>query len=204
MGGDANLKTAILLSGGMDSISLAYWKRPDIAFTVDYGQLSAAGEIPAARVVSRKLDIAHEVIAVNCRELGSGDLAGKPHLEAAPATEWWPFRNQLLLTLAGARAIALGVNRLIFGSVKTDSFHKDGSAEFFEKISDLFFLQEGNLLVSAPAIHLTTAALVRISGLPRSLLAWAHSCHVSQYACGYCGGCAKYYSVMKELGYETD
>lgn len=204
MDSDANLKTAILLSGGMDSISLAYWKRPDIAFTVDYGQLSAAGEIQAARVVARNLEIPHEIITVNCRELGSGDLAGKPHLEDAPATEWWPFRNQLVLTLAGIRALSLGVKRLIFGSVKTDSFHKDGSAEFFEKISDLFSLQEGNLLVAAPAINLTTAELVKISGIPFSLLAWAHSCHVSQYACGYCGGCAKYYSVMKELGYETD
>jgi 7-cyano-7-deazaguanine synthase len=204
MGGDANMKTAILLSGGMDSISLAHWKRPDIAFTIDYGQLSAAGEIQAARVVSRNLGIPHELISVNCRELGSGDLAGKPHLETAPSSEWWPFRNQLLLTLAGTRAISLGINSLIFGSVKTDSFHKDGSAEFFEKISDVFFLQEGNLLVSAPAINLSTTELVKVSGIPRSLLAWAHSCHISQYACGHCGGCAKYYSVMKELGYETD
>lgn len=198
------MRTAILLSGGMDSISLAYWKRPDIALTVDYGQLSALGEIQAARVVSRNLGIPHEVISVNCRELGSGDLAGTPHLESAPATEWWPFRNQLLLTLAGMRVIPLGVNRLIFGSVKTDSFHRDGTAEFFDKVSEVFSLQEGRLTVSAPAIHLTTAELVRISGIPRSLLAWAHSCHISRYACGHCGGCAKYYSVMKELGYETD
>lgn len=197
------MKTGILLSGGMDSVSLAYWKRPDIALTIDYGQLSALGEIQAARVVSRNLDIPHEVIAVNCRDLGSGDLAGKPHLAAAPASEWWPFRNQLLLTIAAMRAVPLGVDRLIFGSVKTDSFHQDGSAEFFEKIGDVFSLQEGHLTVSAPAIHLTTAELVKISGIPRSLLAWAHSCHISQYACGHCRGCAKYYSVMKELGYEA-
>lgn len=197
------MKTAILLSGGMDSICLTYWERPDLALTIDYGQLSALGEIQAARVVSRNLDIPHEVISVNCRKLGSGDLAGKPHLESAPASEWWPFRNQLLLTLAGMRAIQFGINRLIFGSVKTDSFHQDGRAEFFEKMSDVFSLQEGHIVVSAPAINLTTPELVRASGIPRSLLAWAHSCHISRYACGHCGGCEKYYWVMKELGYEA-
>ncbi len=31
-------KTAILLSGGMDSIALAYWKRPELAITINYGQ----------------------------------------------------------------------------------------------------------------------------------------------------------------------
>lgn len=198
------MTTAILLSGGMDSLSLAYWKRPDFAFTIDYGQLSAKGEIQAARVVSRKLEIIHEVISVDCRELGSGDLAGKPQVEAAPAREWWPFRNQLLLTLAGMRAVSLGINELMFGSVKTDYFHKDGSAEFFEKISEVFSFQEGQLIVSAPAIGLTTEELVKVSGIPRSLLGWAHSCHISNVACGHCGGCAKYYSVMKELGYEED
>ena len=32
----------LLLSGGMDSISIAWWKRPDVAISVDYGQRAAA------------------------------------------------------------------------------------------------------------------------------------------------------------------
>ena len=32
---------ALLLSGGMDSIALAFWKRPEIAITIDYGQRAA-------------------------------------------------------------------------------------------------------------------------------------------------------------------
>lgn len=42
------MKTALLLSGGMDSISIAWWKRPDIAITLDYGQRAAEAEIKAA------------------------------------------------------------------------------------------------------------------------------------------------------------
>jgi len=36
---------AILLSGGLDSIALAYWLRPQIAVTIDYGQRPARAVI---------------------------------------------------------------------------------------------------------------------------------------------------------------
>ena len=35
----------MLLSGGMDSIAVAYWRRPSLAITIDYGQVPAAGEL---------------------------------------------------------------------------------------------------------------------------------------------------------------
>ena len=41
-------RTWIALSGGMDSICLAWWKRPESAITIDYGQLAASAEIAAA------------------------------------------------------------------------------------------------------------------------------------------------------------
>jgi len=187
------MTTALLLSGGMDSIAVAFWKKPDFAFTVDYGQLSSEGEIDAARAVSESLSIPHEIITVDCRSLGSGDLSGKE-----------PFRNQLLVTLVGMRAVSLGVDTLLFGTVKTDRIHSDGSPEFFEKLDSLLSLQEGRLRILAPAIDLTTLELIRLSGVPRSLLAWAHSCHVSDFACGGCLGCSKYQAVIEELENETD
>jgi 7-cyano-7-deazaguanine synthase len=204
MGGDGIMKTGLLLSGGMDSIAIAFWKKPDIAFTINYGQLSAEGEIHAAETVCQSMGIQHEVITVDCSNLGSGNLSGKSPISLAPVPEWWPFRNQLLLTLAGMRAVSLEVSTLLFGSVKTDAIHADGSAAFFERMDDVFYIQEGGLRVKAPAIHLTTAELVKLSGIPRSLLAWSHSCHVSDFACGNCRGCYKYQAVMKELGYEED
>jgi 7-cyano-7-deazaguanine synthase len=39
---------AVLLSGGMDSIALACWQRPEFAITVDYGQRAAATEVAVA------------------------------------------------------------------------------------------------------------------------------------------------------------
>lgn len=46
---------------------------------------------------------------------------------------------------------------------------------------------------------MTTAELVRHSGVPREILAWAHSCHTGNLACGQCRGCVKHYQVTKEI-----
>ena len=197
------MNTAILLSGGMDSIAIAYWLHPDIAFTIDYGQVSAKGEIRAAKTISEELNIDHKIITVDCSELGSGDLVGKPQISSAAVSEWWAFRNQLLLTLVGMKAISMNVDCLLFGSVKGDSIHKDGHLDFFKLINKVFKFQEGNINVKVPAINLTTEELIKKSKIPHSLLAWAHSCHTSEYACGSCRGCFKYLEVMKNLGYET-
>lgn len=192
------MTTGILLSGGIDSTALAKWKTPRVALTIDYGQLPAQGEIRAARKIAEELGLAHEVLTIDCRVLGSGDLAGVPATTLAPAPEWWPFRNQLLLTIAAARAVALGVEHLLFGSVASDGFHADGRPEFFESMDCLTSLQEGGIRVSAPAITLTSVELIRVSGIKPSLLAWAHSCHKEDFACGSCRGCFKHQAVMSQ------
>lgn len=198
------MKTGLLLSGGMDSLTLAWWKRPDIAFTLNYGQLAAQAEIEASRTICQQLDIPHYVIEIDCRQLGSGDMAGTQADNLAPASDWWPYRNQMLVTLAAMKAISFGVTHLWLGTVKSDGFHKDGSPEFMAAISYLLSLQEGGMVVEAPAIELSTAELVRQSGIPAGLLAWAHSCHKSHLACGNCRGCNKYMEVFLEVGYDLD
>ncbi|WVV48425.1 hypothetical protein THH46_04340 [Pseudomonas sp. NA13] len=56
----------------MDSLTLAWWRQPDIAFTLNYGQLAAQAEIEASRTICRELSIPHHVIEIDCRQLGSG------------------------------------------------------------------------------------------------------------------------------------
>lgn len=195
------MSTGLLLSGGMDSNALAYWKQPQFAYTVDYGQLPAEGEIRAATTICKALSIQHRVIKADCSALGLGDLAGKPPSKLAPVSEWWPFRNQLLITLAGAAALSDGVTDLIIGAIRTDNRHADGRPEFFERIDSLMQIQEGGMRITAPAIALGASELVKASGIPLRLLAWSHSCHVAAYACGQCRGCTKHAETMKELGY---
>jgi 7-cyano-7-deazaguanine synthase len=193
--------SALLLSGGIDSTALAVWCRPNIAITIDYGQVSANGEIRAARQVASTLSIPHETVRVDCSCLGSGDLAGVPALACAPEKEWWPYRNQFLVTVAAMRGISLGVKKLLIGSVKSDAFHVDGRAEFYEHLDSLLSMQEGGIRVEAPALHVSTVELVRLSTAPLSLLGWTHSCHKAEFACGNCRGCRKHASVLDELGY---
>ncbi len=78
--------------------------------------------------------------------------------------------------------------------------HADGTAAFVESISTLMQLQEGAIAVAAPAIGMTTTQLIQTSEIPFELLAWAHSCHTSDFACGQCRGCRKHYSIYEELG----
>lgn len=190
---------AVLLSGGVDSIAITFWQRPEFAITIDYGQRAASTELEVAAQVARSLGIKHEVIRVDCSSLGSGDMSGHPASTHAPVSEWWPFRNQLLLTLGGMRAIAIGADEMMLGSVASDESHADGRAEFFERIDGLMAMQEGAIRVTAPATGMSTVELVQRSGAPRDLIAWAHSCHTGGLACGACRGCIKHYNVMKEL-----
>lgn len=194
------MKKGLLLSGGMDSIAIAWWKRPDMAFTVDYGQRPADAEIDAARAICEELSIQHEIIRVDCSSLGSGAMAGTAPSAVAPVSEWWPFRNQLILTLVGMAAVSTKIGDLMIGALRTDGIHADGRPEFVENISQLMSQQEGGLSVSAPAIGMTAAELIRTSKIPDEMLAWAHSCHVANAACGQCRGCQKHYATWKELG----
>ena len=193
-------RRAVLLSGGMDSIALAYWLRPEVSITMDYGQRAAQSEIKAAATVSKILGMNHHVIRIDCSSLGSGDLVGTKPSNVAPVSEWWPYRNQMIVTMALMKAIQLDVNELMVGSVKTDAQHADGTVEFYDKLSNLVAMQEGGICVTAPAIGMTTAELVKASGIPENILLYAHSCHTSNQPCGKCHGCMKYMYVKDQLG----
>lgn len=194
------MKTALLLSGGMDSIAIAYWKKPELAITVAYGQCAEQAEIRAAAAVCEALGIEHHIIESNLRALGSGDMAGGAASALAPVSEWWPFRNQMLVTLAAMKAVALNVSRLLIGTLRTDGVHADGTPKFLAAVNAVLACQEGAIALEAPAIELSGAELIKASGVPADVLAWAHSCHVANEACGLCRGCAKHYQVLEELG----
>jgi 7-cyano-7-deazaguanine synthase len=128
-------------------------------------------------------------------------MAGGEATASAPSPEWWPFRNQLILTLAAGWALLKGFDKLLIGTVKTDGDrHVDGRPEFLALISAVIRLQEGGLVVEAPAIALSSPALVQASGIPDSVLAWTHSCNVASFACGSCPGCTKRASVLRSIG----
>lgn len=196
------MRRALLFSGGMDSTCLAYWHKPDLAITIDYGHKAAAGEIRAATAVCQTLGIDHKIIHCDLSALGSGDLAGTEANPHAPASEWWPYRNQMLVTIAAMECIKHKIDVLEIGALRTDGFHADGRKEFVEALSALLSMQEGGLRLEAPAAAYSAEELVEVSEITMDVLAWSHSCHKSDYACGYCRGCEKHYITMKAIGVE--
>lgn len=188
----------LLFSGGLDSSALAFWKRPDVCLTVDYGQRPARGEIAAAAAICGELGLKHETLSIDMRVLGSGSLAGGPSSSLAHAEEWWPYRNQMLITLAGMRFVSEGLKEIMIGAVRTD-VHADGKAPFLRGIDRLMCLQEGAVSVTAPARSVHPYKLLTMSGFPHSLLGLTFSCHVMEYPCGRCRGCAKHLATVARL-----
>ena len=195
----------LLLSGGVDSAAIAAWKRPERCLFVDYGQRPAVGECRAARQVAAALDLMLDEIHADCSSVGSGLLAGGSHDRRTrfdhPSPEWWPFRNQLLVTIAAAHAIHVGLSIVVAGTVASDGQrHVDGTPGFYHRLDKLVAMQEGNVRVTAPAAEIDSVELLERSGLTDAVLGWTHSCHVDDLACGTCPGCVKRRDVLAAAG----
>lgn len=196
--------TGLLLSGGLDSISILYWKRPNFALTINYGQNCAEAEKKAAEYACKQLGIEHHILSIDCSILGSGDLSKKDPHQLAPHSDWWPFRNQLLITFAAMYLIKYKVSKIYIGSLQPDKQFKDGTSKFTELISNLISFQEGSINIEAPAINMTTNELIKKSNIPLSILLCAHSCHKGNIPCGKCRGCNKYISIVDKLIDESE
>jgi 7-cyano-7-deazaguanine synthase len=188
---------ALLFSGGIDSTVIATWLKPDLLVTVDYGQRSAPGEIRAATTIANKLGLRHEIIRVDCRALGQGHLAGTSPSSLSAVPEWWPYRNQLLITLCGMRFVTEGLSEIMIGTVAGDEVHSDGRPVFLEAINKLMEMQEGAVRVTAPAAFKRTEDLIQEVPESLELLGWTFSCHIAEFACGQCRGCNKHRTIIE-------
>lgn len=195
------MRRILLLSGGLDSSALAALVNPELCLTVDYGQKAAKAEIVSAKKICEELALTHDVLSVPVQQLGVGDMSDSSCSTLSDHSEFWPFRNQLLLTLGAMYAAKHDYQAVLIGSVATDKRHKDGTKEFIEAIKTTVAIQEGEIMLDAPALGMTTYELIKKSNISLSVLAWAHSCHTSNIACGHCPGCNKHSSIMHQIGW---
>jgi 7-cyano-7-deazaguanine synthase len=194
-------KSVLLLSGGLDSTALAAIERPALCLAIDYGQRPAEAEIRAASAIAGALGLEFQSLRLDLGVLGGGLLKDDDLLPQAPSPEWWPFRNQILVTAAASVALGRGLDMVVVGSVAGDGDrHVDGTARFYDQLDALLGMQEGSIHVSAPAIHETSAHLLARSGLRDDMVGWTISCHRSVFPCGECPGCWKRASVLAEVG----
>lgn len=191
----------LLFSGGLDSTAIAALYRPAGALFINYGQRPALAESRAAAVIADSLDLPLHTMSLDLRPIGGGLLHGDDPMREAPSPEWWPYRNQMLVTAAAVVALREGFGHVMVGTVLGDGDrHVDGTPEFYELLNRLFRLQEGGIGVSTPGIGQTTEELVVNSGLGAETLGWTISCHRSNLPCGDCPGCWKRARVLRSVG----
>lgn len=192
---------ALLFSGGIESTCLAVMAKPDLAVTINYGQVCARGEIRAAKHIASLIGMSHRIIEVSLAQLGSGEMTGVPsNDDGSSVPEHWPFRNQMLLTVAVMALANCDLRELMIGTVVTDCVHNDGTPDFLRAMERLLQIQLADFKLSAPASTITTHDLVLRSGVSRDVLGWTFSCHRAEVACGACRGCNKSLELFALLG----
>ena len=206
-------KMVVLLSGGLDSATVAAWARARgyevIGLSIDYGQRHRC-ELDAAKALASHLGLAdHIVLRVDLSAFGGSALTDaaipvpRDRPDAALAAEipttYVPARNTVFLSLAlalaearGATAIGLGVNAIDY------SGYPDCRPEFLDAFRHLAALAtkagvEGHAPeIVAPLVDLTKAEIVELGvelGLDQGLTTSCYDPDPSGRPCGHCDSC---------------
>ncbi len=204
--GRIELKAVVLLSGGLDSTTVAYLAARsgfDIyALTIRYGQRHER-ELDAARRICQELNVhEHRIVSLDMGSWGSS-LTGESPLptdgvdDGIPST-WVPMRNLIFLGIASGYAEVVRADAIYIGVSQVDySGYPDCRAEFvaaYQRAADLAskqFVEDGTSIpVITPLMHLSKTGTIRLG---RSLgvdydLTW--SCYEGGAApCGVCDSC---------------
>jgi 7-cyano-7-deazaguanine synthase len=173
--------------------------RPELAFTIDYGQRPAPTEISSSKNICALLDIEHLILSAPTDFVRTGLMSPNPVTQDLQHPEFWPYRNQFILTCALMAAYEHGATEILIGSVAGDSKFADGTMEFIDMMNRLSALQGDVTKISAPAISMTTEQLLSLSSPPTNLLGLTFSCHRATIPCGDCPGCNKNRQVLAAL-----
>ena len=208
----ASRKAVILLSGGLDSATVAAIARDDgfelFALTIAYGQrhqleLDAATRVAEAMGVTR-----HVVQPVDLRAIGGSALTADIDVpkssdvasiaQGIPVT-YVPARNTIFLSLALALAETIGSTDIFIGVNAVDySGYPDCRPAFvsaFERLADLATKAgaEGqSFTIHAPLIKRTKSEIIQIGRRLGVDYGLTHSCYdptPERLACGRCDSC---------------
>jgi len=205
--------SVLILSGGMDSVTLLYdcQDRIALAVTFDYGSNHNAREIPYARLHCQRLGIEHLVIPLEFmgRYFKSSLLEGA---DAIPDGHYAdenmkstvvPFRNGIMLSVAVGLAESRGLTTVMMANHGGDhAIYPDCRPEFVDAFSKAAQAgtYEGIKLLS-PYTQMTKGDIARrgkVLGLDYSET-W--SCYKGGTRhCGTCGTCVERREALAEAG----
>ena len=215
-------KSVVLFSGGIDSTTALYWalKKYDQvnALTFDYGQRHRI-EISLAEKVAHKLDISHEIITLDLRQIAGSSLTDQslplPEFEdleeipQGPPSTYVPFRNGILLAIAAAWSEFKNIRDILCGFNIIDSpDYPDTTEPFVEAMEDAINMgtsaaSKDKFKILTPFIGMKKSEIIQ-KGLE---LGADYSYSVSCYAgketpCAKCSSCLLRQKAWEETGLE--
>jgi len=167
----------VLLSGGIDSATAAHLlvSRGEAVDLIhfQYGQAAAAAELTASQSVASSLNLIAEVVTLNGRKFGKGEIRGRNALLVDVATVMWPEPSGV---------IVLGIH----GGTP----YADCTPAFVQRLQAVLDLEtDGALRLLAPFVEWTKVEVWRQAqalGVPIEL---THSCEAASVPCGECSSC---------------
>lgn len=207
--------SAIIVSGGMDSITLLYDRKDEIALGIsfDYGSNHNAREIPFAKMHCERLGIKHITINLDFMHqyFKSSLLDGA---EAIPEGHYAdnnmkstvvPFRNGIMLAIAIGIAESNNLDQVFIANHGGDhTIYPDCRHEFINAIDAAATAGTyNNVKVIAPYTKITKSDIARIGKRLGIDYAETWSCYKGgEVHCGKCGTCVERKEALAEAGIE--
>lgn len=207
--------SAIIVSGGMDSITLLYDRKDEIALGIsfDYGSNHNAREIPFAKMHCERLGIKHITINLDFMHqyFKSSLLDGA---EAIPEGHYAddnmkstvvPFRNGIMLAIAIGIAESNNLDQVFIANHGGDhTIYPDCRPEFINAIDAAATAGTyNNVKVIAPYTKITKSDIARIGKRLGIDYAETWSCYKGREVhCGKCGTCVERKEALAEAGIE--
>lgn len=201
-------KAIILLSGGLDSITILAKARQQgyqcYALSFDYGQRHNA-ELNAAKIIALDYQVkVHKIINLGLGEIGGSALTDE-HIavpntpqQGIPVT-YVPARNTVFLSFALGWAEVLGAYDIFIGVNAVDySGYPDCRPDFIEAFQVLANLatkagvEGAEIKIHAPLIQLTKAEIIKQGlslGVEYQKTVSCYSADRDGKACGVCDAC---------------
>lgn len=203
----------IVLSGGMDSVTLLhdFRERIALAVTFDYGSNHNTREIACARKNCEQLGIEHLVIPLEFMAQyfksslldGADAIPDGHYAEENMKSTVVPFRNGIMIAVAGGLAESRGLKHVMLANHSGDhTIYPDCRPEFVVAMSKA--LEKGTfegLTLVCPYTGLTKGDIARIGsriGVDYSL---TYSCYKGgEKHCGVCGTCIERKEAFANAG----
>ena len=205
----------IVVSGGMDSVTMLYEYRERIALAVtfDYGSNHAKNEIACASLHCERLGIRHIIIPLDFmhRYFTSSLLQGA---EAIPegrydaenmASTVVPFRNGIMLSIACGMAESYGLKRVMIANHGGDhTIYPDCREDFIRKMSLAMTAgTDSKVEIFAPYTNISKSDIARHGRMLGLDYSETWSCYKGgEVHCGKCGTCIERKEAMREAGIE--